>query len=82
MKLQCVATSTSFYGNIYNHEDDLEIGKIYESSDTAMYKDSNMYFIPSVHRLIPKELFIELSLIREHKLSKILDEKLTELKID
>lgn len=51
----------------------IEIGKIYETSDTAKY-NGNMYLIPNLSRLVPKELFIEVSVARNEKLKILLDE--------
>lgn len=48
----------------------ITVGNIYETSDTAKYK-GDMYFIPSLSMLVPKELFKPLDLIRQDKLNEL-----------
>ncbi len=45
-------------------------GEIYESSETSLYR-GDMYYIPSIQNLIPKELFIPVAKIREDRLSEL-----------
>jgi len=71
MKVKCISNTYQKGDNTY-YMSYLEIGKIYEISITAKY-NGDMYFIPNLSRLIAKELFIEVSIMRNDKIEILLD---------